>query len=70
MSVLVLVEHDGSHIKDATLSTVTAASKLGEVHAFVAGSNVGSVAEAAAKISGIAKVLVADAPHLDHELPE
>src|SRR5205085_9339926 len=70
MSVLVLVEHDGSHIKDATLAAVTAASKLGEVHALVAGKDVTGVAEAAAKIAGIGKVLVADAPHLDHELAE
>jgi electron transfer flavoprotein alpha subunit len=70
MSVLVLVEHDGKSIKDATLATVTAASKLGEVHALVAGNNVGGVGDAAAKISGIAKVLVADAPHLDHDLAE
>jgi electron transfer flavoprotein alpha subunit len=70
MSVRVRVEHDGSSIKDATLATVTAASKLGEVHALVAGSNVGSVAEAAAKIAGVAKVLVADAAHLDHDLAE
>jgi electron transfer flavoprotein alpha subunit len=70
MSVLVLVEHDGSSIKDATLAAVTAASKLGEVHALVAGSNVGGVAEAAAKIAGVTKVLVADAPHLDHDLAE
>ena len=39
MSVLVLVEHDGATIKDATLATVTAASQLGEVHALVAGSD-------------------------------
>ena len=70
MSVLVLVEHDGKSIKDSTLATVTAASKLGEVHALVAGSNVGSIAEQAAKIAGISKVLVADAPHLDHQLAE
>ena len=70
MSVLVLVEHDGSSVKDATLPTVTAAAQLGEVHALVAGSNVGGAAEAAAKIAGVAKVLVADAPHLDHELAE
>jgi len=70
MSVLVLVEHDGKSIKDATLATVTAASKLGEVHALVAGNNVGGVGDAAAKISGVAKVLVADAPHLDHDLAE
>ena len=70
MSVLVLVEHDGKSIKDATLAAVTAAGKLGDVHALVAGHNVGGMGEAAAKIAGIAKVLVADAPHLDHELPE
>jgi electron transfer flavoprotein alpha subunit len=70
MSVLVLVEHDGTAIKDATLATVTAASKLGEVHALVAGSGVGAVADAAAKIAGVAKVLVADAAHLNHDLAE
>ena len=70
MSVLVLVEHDGKSIKDATLAAVTAASKLGDVHALVAGGNVGAVGDAAAKIAGISKVLVADAPQLDHELPE
>ena len=70
MSVLVLVEHDGRSIKDATLATVSAAAKLGEVHALVAGSNIGGAADAAAKIAGVAKVLVADAPQLDHELAE
>jgi electron transfer flavoprotein alpha subunit len=70
MSVLVLVEHDGKAVKDASLATVAAAAKLGDVHALVAGSNVGVVAEQAATIAGVAKVLVADAPHLDHELPE
>ena len=53
MKALVYVEHEGGEIKDATLAAVTAASKLGEVHALVAGSNVGGVAEAAAKIAGI-----------------
>src|SRR5881394_3185431 len=70
MSVLVLVEHDGSHIKDATLATVTAASKLGEVHALVAGNNVDAVAQAAAKIAGVAKVHAASAPALEHQLAE
>jgi len=70
MSVLVLVEHDGKSIKDSTFATVTAASKLGEVHALVAGSIVGAVSEAAAKIAGVAKVHVADASHLDHQLAE
>jgi electron transfer flavoprotein alpha subunit len=70
MSVLVLVEHDGKSIKDATLAAVTAAAKLGDVHALVAGSNVGAVADAAANIAGVSKVLSADAPHLDHDLAE
>ena len=70
MSVLVLVEHDGSAIKDATLATVTAASKLGDVHALVVGNNVDSVAQAAAKIAGVAKVLTASAPPLEHQLAE
>jgi electron transfer flavoprotein alpha subunit len=70
MSVLVLVEHDGKAIKDATLPAITAAAKLGEIHALVAGSNVGAIAQEAAKIAGVAKVLVADAPHLDHDLAE
>jgi electron transfer flavoprotein alpha subunit len=70
MIALVLVEHEGGHLKDATLSAVTAASKLGEVHALVAGANVGAVAEAAAKVAGIARVHVADSPALEHQLAE
>ena len=70
MSVLLLVEHGDGKVRDATLPAVTAAAKLGEVHALVAGSNVGGVAQDAAKIAGVAKVLVADAPHLDRELAE
>jgi electron transfer flavoprotein alpha subunit len=70
MSVLLLVEHEGGKVRDATLPAVTAAAKLGEIHALVAGSNVGAVAQEAAKIAGIAKVLVADAPHLEHQLAE
>ena len=46
-----------AHIKDATLATVTAASKLGEVHALVAGNNVDAVAQAAAKIAGVCEGL-------------
>jgi electron transfer flavoprotein alpha subunit len=70
MSVLLLVEHGDGKVRDATLPAVTAAAKLGEVHALVAGSNVGGIAEEASKIAGVAKVLVADAPHLDRELAE
>ncbi len=60
MSVLVWVEHEGGNVKDATLSAITAASKLGDVHLLVAGQGVGGVADAAAKIAGVGKVHVAD----------
>jgi electron transfer flavoprotein alpha subunit len=68
MSVLVLVEHDGKSVKDATLATVTAASRLGEVHALVVGSD--TVAQEAAKIAGVAKVYSATSPALEHQLAE
>jgi electron transfer flavoprotein alpha subunit len=68
MSVLVLVEHDGKSVKDATLATVTAASQLGEVHALVVGSD--TVAQEAAKIAGVAKVYSATSPALEHQLAE
>ena len=60
MKTLVWVEHDGGAVKDATLATVTAASKLGEVHLIVAGQGVDGIAQAAAKIAGVGKVHVAD----------
>jgi electron transfer flavoprotein alpha subunit len=60
MKTLVLVEHDNAKLSDATLAVVTAAGKLGEVHLLVAGHGCGAVAEAAAKIAGVGKVLVAD----------
>ncbi|MET3437384.1 electron transfer flavoprotein subunit alpha/FixB family protein [Sphingomonas sp. 1185] len=60
MKTLVWVEHDGGTVKDATLATVTAAAKLGEVHLIVAGQGVDGVAQAAAKIAGVGKVHVAD----------
>jgi electron transfer flavoprotein alpha subunit len=71
MSVaLVLVEHEGGQVKDATLATVTAAARLGEVHAVVAGEGVGGVAEAVAKIAGVARVHVADGAAYAHGLAE
>ena len=70
MSVLVLVEHDGGNIKDATLATVTAASQLGEVHALVVGDSADAAAQAAAKIAGVAKVYSASGPALEHQLAE
>ncbi|PCG08997.1 electron transfer flavoprotein subunit alpha [Sphingomonas ginsenosidimutans] len=70
MKTLVWVEHDGNAVKDATLSAVTAASKLGEVHLLVAGQGVGGVAEAAARIAGVGKVHVADDAAYAHQLAE
>ncbi len=70
MKTLVWVEHDGAVVKDATLATVTAASKLGDVHLLVAGHNVGAVGDQAAKIAGVAKVHVADDAAYAHALAE
>jgi electron transfer flavoprotein alpha subunit len=70
MKTLVWVDHEGGQLKDATLSAVTAAAKLGEVHLLVAGEGVGAVAEAAAKIAGVGKVHVADDPAYAHALAE
>ncbi len=71
MSVaLVLVEHEGGAIKDATLATVTAAAKLGDVHLLVAGEGVSAVAAEAAKIAGVSKVHVADGGAFAHNLAE
>ncbi len=62
MTSLVLAEHDNAALKSATLTAVTAAQKIGgEIHILVAGKGCGKVAEAAAKIAGVAKVRVADA---------
>jgi electron transfer flavoprotein alpha subunit len=60
MKTLVWVEHDNVGVKDATLSAVTAASQLGEVHLLVAGSGCKAVADAAAQIVGVGKVHLAD----------
>ena len=70
MKTLVWVEHDGSAVKDATLSAVTAASRLGEVHLLVAGKGVDGVAQAAARIAGVGKVHVADDTAYAHALAE
>lgn len=70
MSVLVLVEHDNASVKDATLAAVTAAGKLGEVHALVAGQGAKGAADGAAKIAGVAKVLLADDAAYGHALAE
>ncbi|MFS2026519.1 electron transfer flavoprotein subunit alpha/FixB family protein [Massilia sp. GER05] len=71
MVALVIAEHDNAHLKAVTLNTVTAAAQCGgDVHILVAGSGCGAVAEAAAKVAGVAKVLVADAPQFADGLAE
>jgi electron transfer flavoprotein alpha subunit len=71
MSVLVVAEHDNKTIRKATLNTVAAAQKLGgDLHVLVAGHQAGDAGKAAASIPGIAKVLLADAPHLGDFLAE
>ena len=71
MSALVLAEHDNAVLKDATLAAVTAAGQLGgEVHVLVAGENTRSVAEAAAQVAGVTKVLLADDAAYGHALAE
>ena len=71
MSILVIAEHDNAALKSATLNTVTAATRIGaDIAVLVAGQNCGAVAQAAAQIAGVKKVLVADAPHYANQLAE
>ena len=71
MPTLLLAEHDNTTLKDATNKALTAAKALGaEVYILVAGQNCKAVAEAAAKLDGVAKVLLADAPSYAHMLAE
>ena len=71
MTSLVLAEHDNATLKGATLNTVAAAVKIGgEIHVLVAGSGCAAVAQAAAQIAGVSKVLLADAPHMADALAE
>ncbi|QLJ11798.1 electron transfer flavoprotein subunit alpha/FixB family protein [Pseudomonas putida] len=71
MTILVVAEYEAGAVAPATLNTVAAAAKIGgDVHVLVAGQNVGGVHESAAKIAGVAKVLVADNAAYAHVLPE
>ena len=71
MAILVIAEHDNAQLKGATLNTVAAAAKIGgEVHVLVAGHGAQAVAEAAAQVAGVSKVLLADAPQLADGLAE
>src|SRR5579884_2363536 len=71
MPALLVAEHDNTVLKDATNKALTAAKALGaEVHVLVAGQNCRPAAEAAAKLDGVGKVLLADAPTYAHMLAE
>ncbi|HET8995457.1 MAG TPA: FAD-binding protein [Acetobacteraceae bacterium] len=70
MTALVLLEFDDAGVKQPSRSAVAAAQKLGDVHVLVAGANLNAAAGAAAKLPGVAKVLVADDARLDHLLAE
>ena len=70
MKTLVWIEHDNVGMKDASLAAITAASKLGEVHAIVAGHNCGDVAKQAAEVAGVATVHIADDASLANALAE
>ena len=71
MSILVFAEHDNSTLKAETLKTVAAAQAIGgDITLLVAGYNCQTVAEAASKVNGVTKVLVADNAVYEHQLAE
>ncbi|MEF8698186.1 MAG: electron transfer flavoprotein subunit alpha/FixB family protein [Candidatus Accumulibacter sp. UW20] len=72
MAILVIAEHDHSSLKAATLNAVTAARKIAgnDIHLLVAGSACAAAAAAAARVAGVSRVLVADAPHYADQSPE
>lgn len=71
MTVLLLAEHSNSELSPATAKALTAAKQLGgDVHVLVAGADCQAAADGAAKLNGVAKVLLADAPHLKDALAE
>ncbi|WP_208249593.1 electron transfer flavoprotein subunit alpha/FixB family protein [Rhizobium sp. T1470] len=75
MAILLLADHDGNHLSDQTAKTLTAASKIAkeqasDVHVLVAGAGAKAAAEQAAKLSGVAKVLVAEDASLANNLAE
>jgi electron transfer flavoprotein alpha subunit len=71
MTTLLVAEHDNKSVKDATAKAMTAAAAIGApVHVLIAGKDCRPAAEAAAKLAGVAKVLIADAPALEHMLAE
>ena len=71
MPILILAEHDNAELKPATLNTVAAAAEIdSDLAILVAGDGCGAVAEQAASVAGVSRVLVADAPEYAHALAE
>ena len=71
MAILLIAEHDNAALKSATLSTVTAATQMGgDIDLLIVGSGCSAVADSAASVPGIRKVLVADHAAYDHEIAE
>jgi electron transfer flavoprotein alpha subunit len=71
MPTLLVAEHDNKSLKDATAKALTAAKAIGaDVHILVAGQGCQAVAAAAAKLDGVKKVLLAEAPAYEHQLAE
>jgi len=71
MAILVIVEHDNNSVLAASLNTVAAATEIGgDIDLLVAGHNCGGAADAAAKISGVRRVLLADSAEYAHGLAE
>jgi electron transfer flavoprotein alpha subunit len=70
MTVLLIAEHDNAALKPATLHAAAAAKKLGDFDILVAGSGCAAVADAAAKVSGCKKVLLADDKAYEHQVAE
>ena len=70
MTALVLIDHEGGLLKQPSRSAVAAAIKLGEVHVLVAGFGVRAAADAAAKLPGVSRVILADAPAYANALAE
>ncbi|MBS7707994.1 electron transfer flavoprotein subunit alpha/FixB family protein [Chelatococcus asaccharovorans] len=71
MTTLLIAEHDNAHLKDATHKALSAAQALGApVHVLVAGANAKAAAEAASKLEGVQKVLLAEGAAYEHQLAE
>ena len=71
MATLLIAEHSNDALNALTAKAMTAAAAIGgEVHVLVAGENCRPAAEAAAKLGGVAKVILAEGPHLAHQLAE